>query len=100
MKSIKYKKSVLKKIILQKTDGVCASCGRKLSIEKVTIEHFVPKYRGGEDDIRNLLPLCKNCNKQKGSRVVSSNEYYTFLKEKYKEDACKYQEEWHDRNGN
>jgi len=93
MRGLKQKKIDIKRILLGKTDGVCARCGRTLSLEKTTIEHHVPKYRGGADDERNLLPLCKKCNKQKGSRLVAAEEYYPFLKSEYCFEADKYKNE-------
>ena len=93
MRGIKQKKSSIKEVILAKTDGRCARCGRNIALDKVTIEHFVPKYRGGEDDERNLLPLCKNCNKQKGSRLVDVEEYYPYLKSQYSLSAKEYSKE-------
>ena len=93
MRGLKQKKIDIKRILLGKTDGVCARCGRTLSLEKTTIEHYVPKYRGGADDERNLLPLCKKCNKQKGSRIVTAEEYYPFLKNEYCLEADKYKNE-------
>ena len=93
MRGLKQKKTEIKRILLSKTYGVCARCGRTLSLEKTTIEHYVPKYRGGVDDERNLLPLCKKCNKQKGSRIVIAEEYYPFLKSEYCLEADKYKVE-------
>ena len=93
MRGLKQKKTEIKHILLSKTDGVCARCGRTLSLEKTTIEHYVPKYRGGADDERNLLPLCKKCNKHKGSRIVAAEEYYPFLKSEYCFEADKYKNE-------
>ena len=93
MRGQKQKKIDIKRILLGKTDGVCARCGRTLSLEKTTIEHYVPKYRGGADDERNLLPLCKKCNKHKGSRIVAAEEYYPFLKSKCCLEADKYKDE-------
>lgn len=94
MRGQKRKKAEIKCAIMIKTDGVCARCGKLIDIRNVTIEHFVPKYRGGEDDERNLFPLCKNCNKQKGSRIVTVEEYYPFLKGEYRINASKYKKEW------
>ncbi|WP_029231773.1 HNH endonuclease [Butyrivibrio sp. VCB2006] len=94
MRGQKQRKAETKRIVLGKTDGVCARCGKELSFEKATIEHFVPKYRGGADDERNLLPLCKNCNKQKGSRIVTVEEYYPYLKKAFILNANEYKAEW------
>ena len=84
MRGLKRKKADTKRNILEKTGGVCARCGKPIALEKVTIDHFVPKYHGGGNDERNLLPLCKYCNKQKGSRVVTTEEYYPYLKDTYR----------------
>ncbi len=94
MRGQKQRKAEIKRIVLGKTDGVCARCGRPIPFEKATIEHFVPKYRGGTDDERNLLPLCKNCNKQKGSRIVAVEEYYPYLNCVFCASANEYKAEW------
>lgn len=94
MRGQKQRKAEIKRIVLNKTDGVCARCGRMIPLEKVTIEHYVPKYRGGGDDERNLLPLCKICNKQKGSRIVTAEEYYPYLKSSFCVNANEYKSEW------
>ena len=94
MRGQKQRKAEIKRIVLGKTDGVCARCGKVIPLEKVTIEHFVPKYRGGADDERNLFPLCKSCNKQKGSRMVDAEEYYPYLKSRFCLAANDYKSEW------
>lgn len=97
MRGVKIKKSQLKNRILKKTGGVCAACGRTLEYSKVTIEHFIPRYHGGTDDERNLLPLCKDCNKSKGSRLVMAKEHYPYLKCAYYTEANEYKTEWEKR---
>ena len=77
-----------------KTGGVCAKCGKAVEPDKRTIDHFIPKYHGGTDDERNLLPLCKNCNKSKGSRIVRAEEHYPFLKDIYYTEVKEYRAEW------
>ena len=94
MRAVKLRKSKIKDRILEKTGGVCAVCGKNLEYEKVTIEHFIPKYHGGTDDERNLLPLCKNCNKRKGSRLVTAEEYYPYLAKSFRVEASNYRSDW------
>ena len=74
MRGQKQKKRNIKHIIFEKTGGVCAKCGKILLLEKTTIDHLIPRYRGGTDEISNLIPMCKHCNKQKGSRIVKRDE--------------------------
>ena len=82
MRTQKQKKLTIKRIILKKTGGLCAKCGKSLTLEKTTIDHLIPKYRGGTDELSNLIPMCKHCNKQKGSRIVEEGEL-TYLEPFY-----------------
>jgi 5-methylcytosine-specific restriction endonuclease McrA len=47
--------------------GVCAYCFCRLTRDDATIDHVVPKSRGGTNDLRNLVISCAECNRQKGS---------------------------------
>jgi len=42
----------------------CGSQGKKL-----TIDHIIPRCRGGVDDFENCVACCKECNGQKGSKT-------------------------------
>lgn len=46
--------------------GRCAYCGAS---GKMTRDHKTPLYRGGSDDISNILPACAPCNARKGTRT-------------------------------
>lgn len=41
----------------------CKYCKNK---ENLTIDHKIPKVKGGSDDISNFQCLCKKCNGSKG----------------------------------
>ena len=36
--------------------------------EDITIDHRIPKVRGGSDEMENFIGLCGNCNSRKGGR--------------------------------
>lgn len=36
----------------------------------MTIDHVIPKSRGGSNDIDNLVPCCDRCNTKKGSKLI------------------------------
>ena len=74
MKLSKKRRVALKELVWIKTGGYCAKCGKSTPKDKQTIDHFIPKYHGGTDDMDNLIPMCKKCNKAKGSRIISIDE--------------------------
>ena len=100
MRGKKQKKTALKQVLIQKTGSACARCGKRILLKDVTIDHVVPKYRGGGDDERNLVPLCKRCNKQKGSQLVDSKAFYPYLGREYRKDIIDYMDEIGGCNGN
>lgn len=46
----------------------CAYCG---SAENLTIDHLVPRSKGGRDHPANLVLACLSCNNRKGSKDLS-----------------------------
>jgi 5-methylcytosine-specific restriction endonuclease McrA len=45
----------------------CVYCGKLLAFEKMTVEHVVPKSRGGRDSSLNKVGCCEPCNRKRGS---------------------------------
>ena len=45
----------------------------------LSVDHFIPVESGGTDEMKNLVTLCKRCNKDKGSQdpkdYLSQDEY-------------------------
>ncbi len=46
----------------------CQYCGRRM--HDLTIDHVVPKSRGGEHTWENLVSACKACNHRKGGKSL------------------------------
>lgn len=66
--NLPYKKVVLtRKNILRRDSFKCGYCGR--SDLPLTIDHVVPKARGGGDSWENLICACTLCNNRKGDRT-------------------------------
>jgi hypothetical protein len=53
-------KASFRREIINAWDGCCAYCG--CQPEKVTLDHVVPKARGGTTERANLVPACAGCN--------------------------------------
>lgn len=65
---VPYKKVVLtRKNILRRDGYKCAYCGR--SDLPLTVDHVIPKARGGDETWENLITACTVCNNKKGDRT-------------------------------
>lgn len=53
--------------IFRRDGYTCQYCGRKTS--KLTIDHIVPRQRGGQHTWTNLAAACPTCNRKKGGRT-------------------------------
>ncbi len=60
-------------------EKACIYCG---STEGLTIEHLIPRSRGGPDIPANTVIACRSCNASKGSRDVF--EWYFVVKKAQK----------------
>ncbi len=49
-------------------EGVCAGCRVMFPFRNMTVDHIVPRARGGADHPENLQLLCGACNSKKGAR--------------------------------
>ena len=47
--------------------GVCTGCRRAFPYRNFTVDHILPRSRGGGDGIGNLQLLCGACNSKKGA---------------------------------
>ena len=72
-------------------DNRCVCCGihkAQLAGNSLTKDHIVPICRGGSDSIRNLQPVCKNCNSS------FSSDLYDYRIDYCKEAEIKLPEKW------
>lgn len=57
-----------KKNILRRDGHACQYCGRRG--ERLTVDHIVPRSRGGETTWTNVVAACLRCNLKKGNRTL------------------------------
>lgn len=67
--------------ILERDDYMCAYCGKKAT----TVDHLIPKTKGGTEDDDNLVSCCKSCNTIKGNRTVKDAGFKFYKHYKYNE---------------
>lgn len=55
-----------RRFVLDRDGWVCAYCSRDAD----TVDHVVPKAKGGTDDVSNLLAACRECNGRLQDRTM------------------------------
>ena len=54
--------------IFLRDQHTCQYCG--VATKELTLDHVVPKHRGGRHQWENLVSACRSCNHRKGGRTV------------------------------
>jgi 5-methylcytosine-specific restriction endonuclease McrA len=62
-------RALSRKNILLRDRYTCQFCGQVLPAGELTLDHVVPRSRGGHTDWDNLVACCHSCNNQKGDRL-------------------------------
>lgn len=57
-----------------KTGGCCWLCGHIVSLGRVTMDHVVPRSKGGRDDESNLMPAHRKCNEDRGNKPAETTD--------------------------
>jgi hypothetical protein len=50
----------------------CVWCSAEVWPRDRTVEHLLPRSRGGRDGAHNLLPACRSCNRARRSQAVAA----------------------------
>lgn len=56
--------------LMRRDDARCQYCGRRPGHAELSIDHVVPRARGGETSWENCVLACVQCNRRKGSKLV------------------------------
>ena len=54
-------------------NGVCCYCGEHIKYDEYTIEHILPKSRGGLSSWDNIAPCHRHCNIKKGNKTLDES---------------------------
>ncbi len=91
-----------KKEIFRRDNYRCQYCGQ--TKPQLTLDHVIPRHRGGEYSWTNLVTACPSCNLKKGGRTtkqanmrllrkpVEPRATATYLYGGYVEDNCEWEQ--------
>ena len=57
------------KTVLLRANPRCHYCGKVLDKDTATLDHFVPKSKGGKDEFSNVVLACEGCNRDKADNL-------------------------------
>lgn len=57
--------------VYNRDNYTCQYCHKKLSSKQLTLDHVVPKSKGGATQWSNVITCCKKCNNIKGEHLLS-----------------------------
>ncbi len=55
--------------IFNRDQYTCQYCGKETN--KLTLDHIIPRYRGGQHTWENVVSACVSCNRRKAGRTPS-----------------------------
>jgi len=58
----------------------CQYCHQKFSQSHLTLDHVIPKSRGGQKSWQNIVTSCSGCNQKKANRTPSEASMELFKK--------------------
>lgn len=58
-----------REILFARDEGKCQYCDRELTRPQSTIDHVLPRSRGGDTSWENCVICCPSCNARKGNRT-------------------------------
>src|ERR1700710_2695683 len=74
-------RALSRKNILLRDRNSCQYCGVVLPAGELTLDHVIPRSRGGLSTWENLVACCHSCNRRKGNHLLSELSEIKLLRE-------------------
>jgi len=58
-----------RKNVILRDKHICQYCGQKYRSEDLTMDHVIPRSRGGVTTWENVVACCRTCNNRKADRL-------------------------------
>ena len=74
-------RALSRKNILLRDRNTCQYCGETFGPDDLTLDHVIPRSRGGDSTWENLVACCHACNRRKGNRMLDEIDDMILLRE-------------------
>ncbi len=74
-------RALSRKNILLRDRNTCQYCSVVLAAGELTLDHVVPRSRGGQSTWENLVACCHACNRRKGNQMLHEQTELKLLRE-------------------
>jgi 5-methylcytosine-specific restriction endonuclease McrA len=74
-------RALSRKNILLRDRNTCQYCGVILPSAELTLDHVMPRSRGGTSTWENLVAACHSCNRRKGNHLLHELEHMKLQRE-------------------
>ena len=74
-------RALSRKNILLRDRNTCQYCQVVLPAGELTLDHVVPRSRGGASTWENLVACCHTCNRRKGNSLLSEIPHMSLMRE-------------------
>ena len=72
MRSDKFRRTrvpLSRRNIYLRDRNICQYCGKKFPSSELSLDHVIPRSRGGGDTWENLVCACTSCNSKKADKM-------------------------------
>lgn len=63
-----------KKNVMKRDNYICQYCSKQLNSKSATIDHIIPRSKGGKNNWVNTVVACRDCNCKKGSMLLEDTD--------------------------
>jgi 5-methylcytosine-specific restriction endonuclease McrA len=74
-------RALSRKNILLRDRNTCQYCAVVLAAGELTLDHVLPRSRGGQSTWENLVACCHRCNREKGNQLLHELKDMKLLRE-------------------
>lgn len=65
-----YYIKLTRRSLFNRDGGICQYCGTEVSKYSFTVDHVVPRSKGGKSDWKNMVVACRECNNRKDDMTL------------------------------